>query len=128
MATTALQAVQAVGLPEGRIILSQATIYLATSPKSNSAYMAIKKAQGEVRQSGNLSVPLHIRNAPTQLMKKLNYGKNYQYAHDFPGNFVPQEFLPEKISGTIFFDPQENPAETKIQQRLKQQWKGKYKY
>lgn len=126
MATTAFQAVQAVGLPEGRIILSQAAIYLATSPKSNSAYLAIKEAQSQVRQTGNLPVPLHIRNAPTQLMKSLNYGKNYQYAHDFPGNFVAQEFLPEKISGANFFTPQENPAEEKIKQRLQQQWKGKY--
>lgn len=126
MATTAFQAVQAVGLPEGRIILSQAAIYLATSPKSNSAYLAIKEAQTQVRQTGNLPVPLHIRNAPTQLMKSLNYGKNYQYAHDFPGNFVAQEFLPEKISGATFFTPQENPAEEKIKQRLQQQWKGKY--
>lgn len=128
MATTALQAVQAVGLPEGRIILSQAAIYLATSPKSNSAYMAIKQAQDQVRRTGNLPVPLHIRNAPTQLMKNLNYGKNYQYAHDFPGNFVAQEFLPQEISGTSFFQPQENPAEAKIRQRLQQQWKEKYGY
>lgn len=128
MATTTLQAVQAVGLPEGRIILSQAAIYLATSPKSNSAYMAIKRAQDQVRQSGNLSVPLHIRNAPTQLMKNLNYGKNYQYAHDFPGNFVAQEFLPEEISGTPFFQPQDNPAEAKMRQGLRQQWKDKYGY
>lgn len=128
MATTTLQAVQAVGLPEGRIILSQAAIYLATSPKSNSAYMAIKHAQEQVRRTGNLSVPLHIRNAPTQLMKNLNYGKNYQYAHDFPGNFVAQEFLPKEVSGTSFFQPQENPAETKIRQSLRQQWKDKYGY
>ena len=128
MATTALQAVQAVGLPEGRIILSQAAIYLATSPKSNSAYLAIKQAQDQVRRTGNLSVPLPIRNAPTQLMKNLNYGKNYQYAHDFPGNFVAQEFLPDEISGTPFFQPQENPAEAKIRQTLRQQWKEKYGY
>jgi putative ATPase len=128
MATTALQAVQAVGLPEGRIILSQAAIYLATSPKSNSAYLAIKQAQDQVRRTGNLSVPLPIRNAPTQLMKNLNYGKNYQYAHDFPENFVAQEFLPDEISGTPFFQPQENPAEAKIRQTLRQQWKEKYGY
>lgn len=128
MATTALQAVQAVGLPEARIILSQAVIYLATSPKSNSAYLAINEAQSLVRRSGNLPVPLHLRNAPTQLMKELNYGKNYQYAHDFPGNFVQQEFLPDDVSKTRLFDPQPNPAEEAIRQRLRQYWKDWYGY
>ncbi len=126
MATTAFQAVQAIGLPEARIVLSQAAIYLAVSPKSNSAYLAINEAQGLVRRTGNLPVPLHLRNAPTQLMKELNYGAGYQYAHDFPGNFVEQEFLPEEISGTHFFKPQENPAEAKIKAQLQQWWKGKY--
>ena len=128
MATTALQAVQAVGLPEGRIILSQAAVYLATSPKSNSTYLAIKEAQQKVRESGNLSVPLHLRNAPTKLMKSLDYGKDYRYGHDFPGNFVQQEYLPEEIGGTRFFIPQDNPAEAKIKQKLQHQWKGKYDY
>lgn len=128
MATTALQAVQAVGLPEARIILSQAVIYLATSPKSNSAYLAINEAQSLVRRSGNLPVPLHLRNAPTQLMKELNYGENYQYAHDFPGNFVQQEFLPDDVSKTRLFDPQPNPAEEAIRQRLRQYWKDWYGY
>jgi len=128
MATTTFQAVQAVGLPEARIILSQAAIYLATSPKSNSAYMAINNAQELVRKSGNLPIPLHLRNAPTGLMKQLGYGKGYRYAHDFPGNFVAQEFLPDEVSGTKLFEPQQNPAEEKIKQKLKQDWKEKYGY
>ncbi|MCO6491801.1 MAG: replication-associated recombination protein A [Phaeodactylibacter sp.] len=128
MATTALQAVQAVGFPEGRIILSQAAVYLATSPKSNSAYKAINEAQALVRQTGNLPVPLHLRNAPTQLMKQLDYGKGYQYAHDYPGNFVEQEFLPEEVSKTKLFDPQANPPEEGIRKRLRQWWGGRYGY
>lgn len=126
MATTAFQAVNMIGWPESRIILSQAVIYLATSPKSNSAYMAIAKAQETVRQTGNLPVPLHLRNAPTGLMKNLDYGKNYQYAHDFKGNFVPQEFLPDDLSGTAFFEPQDNPAEARIQEQMKKWWGEKY--
>lgn len=128
MATTCFQAVQAVGLPEARIILSQATIYLATSPKSNSAYLAINEAQSLVRKSGNLSVPLHLRNAPTTLMKTLDYGKDYQYAHDFKNNFVAQEFLPEELSNTTLFEPQENVMEAKMKVRLKELWKDKYGY
>lgn len=127
MAMTAFQAVQAVGFPEARIILGQAVVYLATSPKSNSAYLGINNAQALVRQTGDLPVPLPLRNAPTQLMKALNYGENYKYAHDFPGNFVDQEFLPEAIKGTKLFDPQKNPAETGIRERLRQWWK-KYGY
>ncbi|HRK80514.1 MAG TPA: replication-associated recombination protein A [Saprospiraceae bacterium] len=128
MATTTLQAVQAVGLPEARIILSEAVIYLATSPKSNSAYAAIGAAQEEVRRSGHLPVPLHLRNAPTHLMKKLDYGKNYLYAHDYPGNFVEQEFLPEEISGKTLFSPQSNASEEKIRQFLAARWKKRYGY
>lgn len=128
MATTAFQAVQAIGMPEARIILSQAAIYLATSPKSNAAYIAIDKAIETVRQSGGLPVPLHLRNAPTALMKQLNYGKGYKYAHDFPGHFVLQEYLPDEISGTVFYQPQNNPAEEKVKQKLDQDWKGKYKH
>lgn len=129
MATTAFQAVQAVGFPEARIILSQATVYLATSPKSNSAYMAINKAQSIVKKTGNLPVPLHLRNAPTQLMKQLDYGKDYLYSHDYPGNFVQQQYLPDELEGQRIFDPQDNnPSEKKIKERLQQQWKGKYKY
>lgn len=128
MATTAFQAAQALGLPEARIILSQAAIYLATSPKSNSSYLAIKKAQALVRETGNLPVPLAIRNAPTKLMKNLNYGKGYQYAHDAKDNFANMEFLPEEIIGTRLFEPSSNPTEHKIRERLRQQWKEKYGY
>lgn len=125
MANTAMQAVQTVGMPESRIILSQATIYLANSPKSNSAYMAINKAQALVKETGNLSVPLHLRNAPTQLMKNAGYGSGYKYAHDFPGNFVAQEFLPEEIKGTTLFEPGNNPVENKTANELIKKW-GKY--
>ncbi len=128
MASTAFQAVQAVGFPEARIILSQAVIYLATSPKSNSAYMAINEAQALVRKTGSLPVPLHLRNAPTHLMKELDYGKGYKYAHDYPGNFVEQEFLPEEARGGRLFDPQGNPPEENIRKRLRQLWKERYGY
>lgn len=127
MAMTAFQAVQAVGFPEARIILGQAVVYLATSPKSNSAYLGINKAQALVKQTGDLPVPLHLRNAPTQLMKDLKYGEKYQYAHDFPGNFVDQEFLPEAIKGTKLFEPQQNRPEMSIRERLREWWK-KYGY
>jgi putative ATPase len=126
MATTAFQAATAVGLPEARIILSQATIYLATSPKSNSAYMAINKAQQLVRETGDLAIPLAIRNAPTRLMRSLNYGKGYKYAHDNDNNFAEMEFLPKEIIGKKLFEPGNNPNEEKIKQRLKVIWKGKY--
>ena len=128
MAATAFQAVQAVGFPESRIILSEAVIYLATSPKSNSAYQAINRAQELVKRTGGLPVPLHLRNAPSKLMKDLDYGKDYRYAHDFGGNFVDQEFLPQEVSGTRLFEPQANPTEQKIAERLQQQWKEKYGY
>jgi putative ATPase len=127
MATTAAQAAQLVGYPEARIILSQATVYLATSPKSNSAYKAIGKAQQAVRKTGDLPVPLHLRNAPTKLMKQLDYGKNYNHSHDNPDNFAAQEYLPDELSGTAFFQPQGNtPTEAKIRQRLDQLWGDKY--
>lgn len=127
MATTAAQAAQMVGYPEGRIILSQAAVYLATSPKSNSSYVAIGEAQRAVRQHGALPVPLHLRNAPTKLMKQLDYGKNYNYSHDNPGNFSAQEYLPDELSGTAFFNPKpNNPTEKKILERLRDWWKGKY--
>lgn len=128
MATTAAQAVQTVGWPESRIILSQAVVYLATSPKSNASYMAINLAQQKVKQTGTLPIPLALRNAPTKLMKELDYGSGYKYAHDHPGNFVEMEFLPEKIVGTTFYKPQNNPSERKIWERLKAWWKGKYGY
>ncbi len=126
IANNAFQAVQAIGYPEARIILSQCAIYLATSPKSNASYTAIKKAQQEVRNSGDLDVPLPLRNAPTQLMKELGYGEAYAYAHDYPGNFVPMEFLPEEISGASFYRPGENKREEGIREFLKNRWKGKY--
>ena len=127
MATTAAQAAQMIGYPEARIILSQAAIYLATSPKSNSSYQAIGAAQRAVRDTGTLPVPLHLRNAPTKLMKQLDYGKNYNYSHDNPGNFRAQEYLPDELSGTAFFHPQtNNSTEVKIGERLRQLWKDKY--
>ncbi|MBL7816322.1 MAG: replication-associated recombination protein A [Saprospiraceae bacterium] len=128
MATTTAQAVHQIGMPEARIILSQCAIYLATSPKSNSAYMAIDAAIAKVRATGNLSVPLHLRNAPTSLMKKLDYGKGYKYAHNYAGNFVEQEFLPQEISGEKFFDPSVNAAENRVREQLRAQWKEKYGY
>jgi putative ATPase len=115
-------------MPEGRIILSQAAIYLATSPKSNASYMAIEEALGEVRRSGDQPVPLHIRNAPTKLMKEIGYAKDYKYAHAYDGNFVIQEFLPEKIKDRKFYDPGKNKREEEIRQWLKARWKEKYGY
>lgn len=126
MATTCWDACRAVGFPEARIILSQCAIYLATSPKSNSAYMAIGQAQQLVRETGTLPVPLHIRNAPTKLMKDLNYGKDYQYAHDFEQNFVSQEFLPESIKNKRLYQPANNASEDRLRQWLRERWKEKY--
>ncbi|MEM1323311.1 MAG: replication-associated recombination protein A [Bacteroidota bacterium] len=128
MATTCFQAVQAVGMPEGRIILSQAAVYLATSPKSNSTYMAINKAQAKVRETGNLPVPLHIRNAPTKLMKSLDYGKGYRYSHSYEGNFAEQEYLPEEIQNQMFYEPGKNASEEKIKNQMKKLWKDKYSF
>ncbi|MEI7525968.1 MAG: replication-associated recombination protein A, partial [Mariniphaga sp.] len=118
--------VHKIGMPESRIILSECTIYLATSPKSNSAYEAIDAALAEVRESGHLPVPLHLRNAPTKLMKDLGYGKEYKYAHSFEGNFVDQQFLPEKIKNKRFYTPQNNQSELKILDRLRMWWKNRY--
>ena len=128
MATTCLTAIRTVGLPESRIILSQAVVYLATSPKSNSTYLAIKKAQQLVRETGNLPIPLSIRNAPTKLMKDLSYGKGYQYAHDHEKHFAVHEFLPDEISGKQFYNPADNPPEQRIRKWLRDRWKDKYKY
>lgn len=128
LATTTFQAVTLIGYPESRIILSQCVTYLAASPKSNAAYMAIGKAQSLVQKTGDLSIPLHLRNAPTRLMKDLNYGSGYQYAHDFDGNFALQEFMPESISGTKLYDPGNNASEAKLRQYLKDCWKEKYDY
>ena len=128
LANNTFQAVQAIGYPEARIILSQCATYLATSPKSNASYMAINKSIQAVKETGNLPVPLHLRNAPTQLMKELNYGKGYKYAHDYPNNFVEQAYLPEQIENTRFYEPGGNPKENQIRQFLKERWKKKYGY
>ena len=128
LANNTFQAVTTVGYPEGRILLSECALYLASSPKSNRAYKAIDLAMEKVKQTGNLQVPIHIRNAPTKLMKDLGYGKGYQYAHDFKNQFVDQEFLPDEISGTKFYEPGENPKEKNIRDFLKIRWKDKYDY
>ena len=128
LANSCFQAVNSIGYPECRIILSQTVIYLACSPKSNSSYMAIEDALETVRKTGDLSVPLHLRNAPTKLMKQLNYGKEYDYAHSHPGNFVDLEYLPKEISGTKFFDPGNNTRENEMREKLKREWKEKYGY
>jgi putative ATPase len=128
LAEACFNAVTQIGYPECRIILSQTVIYLATSLKSNSAYIAIEEATAEVSKSGDLSVPLHIRNAPTTLMKEIGYGKDYKYAHNYEQNFINQEFLPDDISEKIFYHPGSNRREEEIRKRLKYLWKDKYKY
>ncbi len=128
LANNTFQAVNVIGNPESRIILSQCAIYLANSPKSNASYLAIKNAQELVRKTGDLSVPLHLRNAPTKLMKDLDYGKEYLYAHDFEGNFVAQEFFPDEISDTKLYEPGENQRENQFKELLKNRWKNKYNY
>ncbi|RAJ10658.1 putative ATPase [Chitinophaga skermanii] len=128
LATNTFQAVSMIGYPESRIILSQCVTYLASSPKSNASYMAINKAQSLVTQTGDLPVPLHIRNAPTKLMKDQGYGKNYQYAHDYTNNFVHQEFLPDAIKNTKLYDPGKNAREDELRRYLKAMWKEKYNY
>ncbi len=128
MANNTFQAVSTIGYPESRIILSQCAVYLATSPKSNATYMAIGKAQSIVKQTGDLPVPLHLRNAPTKLMKELGYGDDYKYAHDFDNNFAEQEFLPDEIKNTAFYDPGNNSRENVTRDFLKNRWKGKYGY
>ena len=128
LANSTFQAVNSVGYPEGRILLSECALYLATSPKSNTAYKAIGAAQEKVRQTGNLTVPLHLRNAPTKLMKEMGYGEDYKYAHDFQNQFVDQEFLPEKIKGTTLYSPGNNSKENSIREFLKLRWKKKYGY
>ena len=128
MANSTMQAVAAIGLPESRIILSQCATYLACSPKSNSAYQAINKAMASVKETGNASVPLDLRNAPTQLMKSMGYGNDYKYAHEFDKNFVIQEFLPEGLENTKFYSPGENSREQVQKEFLKQRWKDKYNY
>jgi putative ATPase len=128
LATSCFQAVDVIGYPECDLILSQTAIYLACSPKSNASYLAIRKAAKSLREAGDLPVPLHLRNSPTTLMKKIGYGKDYKYAHDFDNNFAEQEFLPDKIKGSKFYDPQNNSRENELRERLKGLWKGKYRY
>jgi putative ATPase len=128
LATSCFQAVDMIGYPECDLILSQTAIYLACSPKSNASYLAIRQASEAFRAQGDLAVPLHLRNAPTRLMKEIGYGKDYRYAHDFSRNFVDQEFLPDGLSGTKFYDPQNNSREQELRQRLKELWKQRYGY
>jgi len=128
LATSCFQAIDVIGYPECDLILSQTAIYLACSVKSNASYLAIRKASKTFNTHGDLPVPLHIRNAPTKLMKNIGYGKDYKYAHDYNRNFVDLEFLPEKLSGTTFYDPQDNPREKEVRARLKSLWGKRYRY
>ncbi|MCG7855826.1 replication-associated recombination protein A [Flavihumibacter sediminis] len=128
LANAAFDAVNKIGHPESRIILSQCAVYLATSPKSNASYLAIDAAIAMVSQTGDLPVPLHIRNAPTKLMKDLNYGKSYQYAHDYENNFSAQEYLPDSLKGHVFYQPGKNAREEEIRKFLQQRWREKYGY
>ncbi len=128
MANNTFQAVSIIGYPESRIILSQCAVYLATSAKSNASYLAIGEAQKVVKQTGDLPVPIHLRNAPTKLMKELGYGEDYQYSHDFANNFVVQEFLPDAIVNTVFYNPGNNTRENGTREFLKNRWKSKYGY
>jgi putative ATPase len=128
LANNCFQAVNVIGWPESRIILSQTVTYLASSVKSNASYEAINKAQELITRTGDQPVPLHLRNAPTKLMKNIGYGKEYQYSHGYEGNFSPQEYLPDSLSGSKLYDPGNNAAEQKLRERLKMLWKDKYKY
>ena len=128
VANNCFQAVSVIGYPESRIILSQCVIYLASSAKSNASYEAINLAQSLVKETGNLSVPLSIRNAPTKLMKELGYGADYAYAHNYEGNFVPHDFLPPEIKGTSFYKPGNNPRESKLKAYLRSLWQDKYEF
>jgi putative ATPase len=128
LANNTFQAVNVIGYPESRIILSHCAIYLATSPKSNASYMAIEEALATVKQKGDLPVPLHLRNSPTKMMKQMDYGKEYKYAHNYENNFVLQDFLPTEISGKRFYSPQKNAREEEIRKFLKERWKEMYGY
>ncbi len=128
MAQSTFESIKVIGLPEARIILSQCVIYLATSVKSNSSYKSISKAQEIIKETGNLSIPLHLRNAPTKLLKDLEHGKNYEYAHDFSNNFIYQEYLPDEIKNTSFYIPGNNSKENSLRSYLKSLWKDKYNY
>jgi putative ATPase len=128
MATNCFQAVKMIGYPESSIILSQCVTYLASSPKSNASYVAIKQAQQLVQQHGDLPVPMHIRNSPTKLMKEMGYGQGYKYSHDYDSNFSKQEYLPDEIKGTKLYEPGQNARENELRQRLKKLWEDKYNY
>jgi putative ATPase len=128
MANNTFQAVNVIGYPEARIILAQCAVYLAASAKSNASYMAIERALGKVHETGDLPVPLSVRNAPTKLMKTLGYGKDYKYAHSYEGNFIAAEFLPDTIKGTKFYDPGNNTREEELRKYLRSLWKEKYGY
>ena len=128
LANNTFQAVTTIGYPEARIILSQCAIYLASSPKSNASYKAINKAQQVVKRTGDLSVPIHLRNAPTKLMKELGYGKDYQYAHDYADNFAFQDYLPDELQGETFYEPSDNPRENALRDYLKKLWGERYGY
>jgi len=128
MANNCFQAINVIGMPEARIILGEATVYLANSPKSNSAYNAINAALSQVKASGHLPVPLQLRNAPTKLMKNLNYGKGYKYSHDYPNSFAEQQFLPDELDGTVFYTPKPNAREEEYKKRLQALWGKRYKY
>lgn len=126
LANACFDTLQKIGWPEGRIVLAEATIYLATSPKSNSAYLSIDDAIATVNETGNLPVPLHLRNAPTKLMKELDYGKEYKYAHDYSNNFIEQDYIPKELKGRSFWKPQQNTSELKIVEWMKKLWKNRY--
>ena len=126
LANAAFDAVQKIGWPEGRIPLAEATVYLAASPKSNSAYLGINKALSIVEATGNRPVPLHLRNAPTQLMGDLGYGADYKYAHDYPEHFVKQQYMPDSLENTRIWEPQDNQAESKLGERMKKLWEGRF--
>jgi putative ATPase len=128
LANNTFQSVAVIGNPESRIILSQCAIYLANSAKSNASYQAINEAQKIVRETGDLSVPLHLRNAPTKLMKDLNYGADYKYSHNYDDNFIEQEFLPDEIKNRKLYEPGNNPRENQFRELLRQRWESKYKY
>ncbi|CAM1372302.1 replication-associated recombination protein A [Tenacibaculum xiamenense] len=128
LANNTFQAVSVIGNPESRIILSQCAVYLANSPKSNASYMAINEAQSLVRTTGDLPIPLHLRNAPTKLMKDLDYGKDYLYSHNYQGNFINQEYMPDEVKNTKLYEPGNNARENQFRETLKQRWKNKYNY
>ncbi|MCH8318455.1 MAG: replication-associated recombination protein A, partial [Bacteroidetes bacterium] len=128
LAVNCFHGINFIGLPEAELILSQTAAYLASSPKSNASYKAIKKAKGVVKESGDLPVPLHLRNAPTKLMKNIGYGMDYKYAHDFENNFVEQQYLPDEIKGTLIYNPGKNSRENELRARLKKLWGKMYDY